>query len=347
MKILYGVQATGNGHITRARAMAAAFAKTDIQVDFLFSGRPREELFDMQAFGDFQVRRGITFATGSGRVIWSKTLLKNNLFQLLRDTAELDASSYDLVISDYEPITARAGKRAGIKVIGLGHQYAFTFSRVPMCRTTPVHRWVMNNLAPADIALGLHWDQFDCPVLPPIAPVEHFECSVEKGLNLVYLPFENLDSIAQFLGSFADYNFIVYHPDATHSDRGNISFRPPSRAGFQEDLHRAEAVICNAGFELPSEALQLGKKLLVKPVAQQMEQQSNAIALERLNLGSSMSALDISATAKWLASSASSKVTYPDVAQYLVDWIVSGRNQSIAHISSQLWDATKTEHFSS
>ena len=146
--------------------MAAALAKTPIQVDFLFSGRPREELFDMQAFGNFQVKRGITFATNAGRVIWSKTILKNNLFQLLRDAGQLDASSYDLIISDYEPITAWAGRRHNIKVIGLGHQYAFTFNSVPMCRTTPIHRWVMNNLAPADIALGLHWDHFGCPVLP-------------------------------------------------------------------------------------------------------------------------------------------------------------------------------------
>lgn len=332
--------------------MAAAFAKTPIQVDFLFSGRPREELFDMQAFGDFQVRRGITFATNSGRVIWSKTLLKNNLLQLLKDTNQLDVSGYDLVISDYEPITARAGRRTGVEVIGLGHQYAFTHKSVPMCRTTPVHRYVMNNLAPADTDLGLHWDHFGCPVLPPIAPVEAFECNIEKNLNLVYLPFESLESISQFLGNFVDHNFIVYHPDACRRykektiDKGNISFHLPSRVGFQQDLHRAEAVICNAGFELPSETLQLGKKLLVKPVAQQMEQESNAMALEQLKLGSSMSSLDVDKTTKWLASPASCKVTYPDVAQYLVDWIASGRDQSISYISSHLWSATKTDYFS-
>lgn len=36
MKILYGVQGTGNGHIARARAMANAFAAQHCQVDFLF-----------------------------------------------------------------------------------------------------------------------------------------------------------------------------------------------------------------------------------------------------------------------------------------------------------------------
>ena len=52
--------------------------------------------------------------------------------------------------------------------------------------------------------------------------------------------------------------------------------------GFQQDLHRCEGVICSAGFELPSEAIQLGKKLLVQPVAGQMEQQQRASVALRL-----------------------------------------------------------------
>ena len=38
MKLLYGVQGTGNGHIARARIMAAALSqRSDIDVDFVFS----------------------------------------------------------------------------------------------------------------------------------------------------------------------------------------------------------------------------------------------------------------------------------------------------------------------
>lgn len=38
MRILYGVQGTGNGHLSRARVMAKALMKQDIEVDFLFRG---------------------------------------------------------------------------------------------------------------------------------------------------------------------------------------------------------------------------------------------------------------------------------------------------------------------
>jgi uncharacterized protein (TIGR00661 family) len=44
-------------------------------------------------------------------------------------------------------------------------------------------------------------------------------------------------------------------------------------------------VICGAGFELAGESLQLGKKLLVKPLKGQFEQLSNALALEKASTG--------------------------------------------------------------
>ena len=39
MKLFYGVQGTGNGHITRAREMAKALAEAGVEVTYMFSGR--------------------------------------------------------------------------------------------------------------------------------------------------------------------------------------------------------------------------------------------------------------------------------------------------------------------
>lgn len=50
MRILYGVQGTGNGHLSRARVMAKALVEHNIQVDFLFPGRKPEDFFDMECF---------------------------------------------------------------------------------------------------------------------------------------------------------------------------------------------------------------------------------------------------------------------------------------------------------
>ncbi|MGB2361662.1 MAG: glycosyltransferase family protein, partial [Luminiphilus sp.] len=126
MRILYGVQATGQGHISRARAMAQAFKQhPDVDVTWLFSGRPRERLFDMGPFGDFQHRAGLTFVTEAGRLRYRKTIMANRYWQFIRDVQRLDVTAYDLVVTDYEPVTAWAGKLKGQSVLGIGHQYAF------------------------------------------------------------------------------------------------------------------------------------------------------------------------------------------------------------------------------
>lgn len=111
MRILYGVQGTGNGHITRARVMAGALRRAHLEVDYLFSGRPAERYFNMEPFGDYRVYPGLTLATDAGRVRLWRTLGGNNLYRLWRDVRGLDLSGYDLVITDFEPdqcLAARA-----------------------------------------------------------------------------------------------------------------------------------------------------------------------------------------------------------------------------------------------
>jgi len=72
MKILYGIQGTGNGHISRARMLARHFQKTNIDVTYLFSGRDRDDFFDMEIFGDFICVRGLTFYSIDGAVSYKK-----------------------------------------------------------------------------------------------------------------------------------------------------------------------------------------------------------------------------------------------------------------------------------
>ena len=167
MKILYGVQATGNGHITRARVMAGKLQQQGIEVDYLFSGRPADKLFDMQPFGEYRVRQGLTFIVEQGQVRKLKTCLSNNLSRFYRDIRHLDLNGYDLVISDFEPVTAWAARLQGKTSVGIAHQYAFEYN-LP----GPDIRYAMlpgtRLFAPVSQALGLHWHHFDAPILPPL-----------------------------------------------------------------------------------------------------------------------------------------------------------------------------------
>jgi uncharacterized protein (TIGR00661 family) len=116
--------------------------------------------------------------------------------------------------------------------------------------------------------------------------------------------------------------------------------RTYSRQGFLKDLAESSGVITNAGFELASEALHLGKKILVKPLARQMEQMSNAKALAKLNLGTVMKRLDRETVDGFLAKRPVAIVRYPDVARLIADWIGAGNWTDVSGLSRVAWERT-------
>lgn len=336
MKILYGVQATGNGHITRARGLAPHLKAAGCDVQYLFSGRKKEDLFDMEEFGDYWVRRGLTFITSKGNVQIINTALKNNVFELIQDCRTLNVDDYDLIITDFEPITAWAAKRAGKTCIGIGHQYAFHHD-IPIEADSYFAQLVLKKFAPATIGLGLHWHHFGQQILPPIAEVNKTVSNVKFNKVLVYLGFEATDEVIELLKPFKDFDFYYYTNIQEAIDDGHIHMRPLSRGGFQKDMEDCSGVICNAGFELASEAIQLGKKILVKPLKGQMEQHSNAKAMEVLGLGDVMNTLNSESIENWLYSGAGKQVVYPDVAKAIVQWITEGNWGDSQTLIDELW----------
>jgi len=336
MKIFYGVQGTGNGHITRARVMARELYAAGIDVTFQFTGRPQDKFFDMEVFNGYQHREGLTFNTDKGQVNYFKTAMEASPIRFIKDIKALDLSSYDLVISDFEPVTAWAAKAQNKQVLGIGHQYAFNHD-IPRQGSDPLADSVMKNFAPVNVGVGLHWHHFGQAILPPIIETLDAKSSVQKDKILVYLPFEQQEMVIKFLSPFKDFQFHLYSPNPITSPHQHIVCHALSRDGFQKDLHECIGVISNAGFELASEALQLGKKILAKPLHAQMEQISNAAALEQLKYGHTMHDMDSSKIEKWLYDSHSVRITYPNVARLIVDWIKEEMPTMEMNFIEQVW----------
>ena len=342
MKILYGVQGTGNGHIARSRAMALSLAKAGVAVDFLFSGRDADSYFSMEAFGNYQTRRGLTFISQHGKIDSWQTAWQARPLQLFREIRELDLSGYDLVLNDFEPVSAWAARQQKVPCIGISHQNCFRYP-VPASQRNLLDKLLMAYFAPCDQAIGLHWYHFDQPILPPVVHLqaEEMQQLLSQHQILVYLPFEALTQILPLLQAFSEQRFVCYHPaQKTSETQGNVVLKPLSHQGFIKDLYQSDAVISNAGFELPSEALALGKKLLVKPLSGQFEQMSNASTLQRLGLASQMQQLDREMIRRWLDTAPAQPVAFPCVSTALADWVLSGNWQqaeSLAHLSKSLW----------
>lgn len=338
MKILYGVQGTGNGHISRANAMANAFvAHPELEVSWLLSGRDREQ--GCGVIDDFEWRRGLTFVTGNGGIDKFATFRKNSLRLFWKDVKALDLSPYDLVISDYEPVICYAAWLKGIPVTGISHLYAFNHS-VPMRGGNPFTTMILRRFAPVTQAIGLHWHHFGQPILPPILDVQKPAAMPAPVRNkvVVYLPWENAESVVALLAPFTDHDFYIYHPAFRDADHAHLHRRAISRQGFKQDLFDAWGVIANCGFELLSECLYLGKRVLTKPLSGQMEQHSNAAALEQLGYADTMTTLDAQRIRQWLRTDTPAvQLQFPNVARDLAAWIARGRKETLEELADKMW----------
>ena len=160
MKILYGVQATGNGHISRSRAVVKALTKKrGHEVDVLLSGRDPQQLWEIDAFKPYSIYKGLTFATSAGKLQYGRTIRELRMLQFFRDIAAFRADDFDVVITDFEPLSARIARRNRITSIGLGHQYSFRHP-IPLAKRDPLALMVLRYFAPVTYAIGLHYHHF-------------------------------------------------------------------------------------------------------------------------------------------------------------------------------------------
>ncbi len=337
MKLFYGVQGTGNGHISRARTMARELYAAGIEVDFLFTGRASDAYFDMDIFRNYQTRPGLTFAVHKGNVNFLQTGINSHPKQFFQDKAALDLSKYDLVISDFEPLTSWAAKHQGKTVLGIGHQYAFDYP-IPKKGYNPLAANILKYFAPVSIGIGLHWQQFGQPILPPVIDTPELSATIIKNKIIVYLPFEELEDICKLLQPFTEYDFHVYCNEPKPTAHSHIQCHPLSREKFQRDWADAIGIISNAGFELASESLRAGKKILAKPLHSQMEQASNAFALQHLGFGQTMYELEQQTLANWLDDQRAVQVTYPNVAAKIVQWMLEGMPPLAHNFIASVWD---------
>lgn len=340
MRIFYGVQGTGNGHITRARVMAKELYAAGMEVTFQFTGRPVDKYFDMAIFNGYQLRTGLTFNTDKGQVNYLKTAWDAKALTFIKDVTSLDLSAYDLVISDFEPVTAWAAKKQRKTVLGIGHQYAFNH-KIPKAGSDPVAQQIMKYFAPVDIGIGLHWHSFGQPILPPIIDTPATPKTVIGNKIIVYLPFEDQHEVIRILSPFKNFEFHIYASETVPSTCEHIICNPLSRDGFQKDLYDCYGIISNAGFELASESLQLGKKILAKPLHAQMEQISNAAALQQLGYGQVMNELDSAVIDHWLHDKHAVQIAYPNIAKVLAHWIQDGMPEMTADFIETIWNTVE------
>lgn len=340
MKILYGIQTTGSGHISRALCVAKALIAQGHEVDALLSGPPVGEHWDLSEFNQVNHHAGLTFVMDDGKVSTLKTIKSLKIGRFVKAVKNLDLSGYDLVLNDFEPISAWAAKRQKVTSISLSNQASFRYG-IPKAKAKKTDRLVMKYFAPCAHEVGLGWHHFNHPILPPIVdPLLDTLKVSNKGFILGYLPYDLLEKTVEILQQVEQLKFRLYGPYPEREVMKNVELVPLSRSGFLTDLASCHGLITNAGFASVSEALYLGKKVLVNPIDGQFEQESNAKILDVLELGSSCEALDKSAILKWLHTEQINAQNYPNVAEQFATWIGEKKwssQESLIELSKSLW----------
>ena len=284
MNILYAIQGTGNGHLARAQDIVPEL-KRHGKVDLFVSGAQADISLP------FPVKyksKGLSFYFGkNGGINFMKTIQQNSARDVVKEINSFPVEKYDLVVNDFEPISAWAAKKKNIPIVGLSHQSAFLSKKTP--RPTlkdPFSEWLFRNYAPVKKYVGFHFKEYDINIYTPVIRALIREAKPQdKGHYTVYLPAYADEKLVKWLSRFPKIKWHIFskHCAKTYIAK-NISVYPVSGRAFVESMVNSTGVLCGAGFETPAEAIHLHKKLLVVPMQNQYEQQCNGTALKKMGI---------------------------------------------------------------
>jgi uncharacterized protein (TIGR00661 family) len=324
MKVLYAIQGTGNGHISRAKDIVPLLQKK-VNLDILISGTQA----DIQLPFDIKYRyHGLSFTFGKkGGIDLKDTWIKINTPKLIREIKSLPVKEYDLVINDFEPVSAWAAKLRKVRCISFSHQSAVMNKNSPKSENSDLFgKFILQYYAPVTKSYGFHFEKYDENIFTPVIRNDVRNTKTcNNGHYTVYLPAYGDEKIIEVLSHFKETCWHVFSKHSkTAYKAGNIEVASIENNQFIESIATCRGVLCGAGFETPAETLFLRKKLLVIPMTGQFEQQCNAAALQKMGVPviSNLNSASIPVISQWLKNKHRVIVDYPDETELIIDKIL-------------------------
>lgn len=307
LKIFYGICGEGLGHSGRSLALIERFVALGHRVTiFTFA-----DALAALAKAGYQPHRiaGLQFGvTAGGGVSTAGTAgnfcrylqARRESLDLIRQTAR--AEQPDLVITDFEPLTALAAVALGVPCVSVDNQHRFCH---PLGGEFPLRLRVYSRLAGQFVRRWIkrprraivavfhhcppspHYDRVEALLRDRIARLEPSD-----GDHILLYAKGPLGRRIAEIAATAELRFIAYGCEPVAA--ANIDFKPPDYDQFATDLASCRGVLCSAGQQLISEARYFGKPLLVVPMPGQHEQEINARYARQERIGDWSSITDLS-----------------------------------------------------
>jgi uncharacterized protein (TIGR00661 family) len=325
MKILYAIQGTGNGHLARAEDVIPLL-RSHGDVDIFISGAQADIKL---GYPVKYYSKGLSFFFGkNGGIDFLKTFKNNSTKEVYKEIKKFPVDKYDLVVNDFEPITAWACRKRDIPCVGLSHQTALLSPHVPKPnKIDPVGEWVLKSYAPVEKYVSFHFEKYDSNMYTPVIRQSIRECRVVNGDHYtVYLPAFDDKKLVPLLSKVKG---VTWHVFSKHARKpyhtGRLSVFPVNKAAFANSVSSCRGVLCGAGFETPAEALYMGKKLMVLPMKSQLEQHYNAAALKSMGVPvlKKLKKSNLEKVQEWIESDIRINVQYDDQTAAAVELVVS------------------------
>jgi uncharacterized protein (TIGR00661 family) len=326
MKILFAIQGTGNGHLSRARDIIPHLQKYG-DLDLMVSGTQVDVSLSQQLA---YRTKGVSYYFGKkGGIDYWATLKNLKPISLIRDISSIPLKKYDLIVNDFEPVTAWAAKLKGIKTVSLSHQCSFLSPKTP--RPVKIDRFaegIFKYYAPTTYHIGFHFEKYDDFIETPIIRKEIRDLEPKNnGHYTVYLPAYDDKLLVNVLGKLKDVRWEIFskHNKTGSYETGNVKVHPVSNELYNKSMATCEGLLTGGGFEAPAEALLLGKKVLAIPMTGQYEQYCNVEAMKRVG-GHSANDIDEnfdSVLKNWVYHTDAKEVFFPDNVESVVAMMIA------------------------
>ncbi|MBL7724369.1 MAG: glycosyl transferase [Chitinophagaceae bacterium] len=325
MKILYAVQATGNGHISRAMTLLPYLQEYGT-VDIFLSG----DNSNLQLDAPIKYRsKGISlYYNCKGGLDYWQMIKKIQPLRVKQEIRDLPVEKYDLILNDFDYITSAACVRKKIPSVHFGHQASFQSPHTPRPdKKSITGEYLLKQYIKATYHAGLHFESYDDFIFGPVIKNEILQAEPSDGNHItVYLPSYCEPQLKSIFQAFPGIQFEIFSRETDRiRQEENIRFIPVNKGMFNKSLITCSGIICGAGFETPAEALHLGKKILAIPISGQYEQESNAAALTKLGI-TCLPAIDKNFTShfdSWMESSPVIRKDYSDSIAKSLEYVFS------------------------
>mgnify|MGYP000930707510 CR=1 FL=1 len=213
MNILYAVQGTGNGHISRAIQLYP-FLKTYGNIDFFISGSNADLKTDLPVIGR---SKGISlFYKSTGGLDYLK-IIRSFSFKIFVDAYKLPVNNYDLVINDFDFVTSLACLFRKKKSVQFGHQASFQSYKTPRAKSNNFFgEFILKHFVKSTDYLGLHFKAYDQYVFNPIIKQEIIDATpTDDGHISVYLPHYSIAYLEPYFLAQSKHHFEVFSAEVT------------------------------------------------------------------------------------------------------------------------------------